>query len=128
MELQFIDGLIILAYLVSILAIGFFQRRRARRSKADYLLGGKRLPWYLLGLSNSSGMFGLSGTMWLVTIGFVYGLKSIWIPWLWPVFNQIFLMVHLSMWLKRSNATTGAGIILSSGCDWIWTGAGLSMK
>ena len=38
----------------------------------------------------------------------MYGLKSIWIPWLWPVFNQIFLMVYLSTWLRRSNALTGA--------------------
>jgi len=62
----------------------------------------------MLGLSNASGMFDISGTMWLVTLAFVYGLKSIWIPWLWPVFNQIFLMVFLSIWLRRSNATTGA--------------------
>jgi len=62
----------------------------------------------MLGLSNASGMFDISGTMWLVTIGFVYGLKSIWLPWLWPTFNQIFLMVYLSAWLRRSNVTTGA--------------------
>jgi Na+/proline symporter len=67
----------------------------------------------MLGVSNASGMFDISGTMWLVTLAFVYGLKSIWIPWLWPVFNQIFLMVFLSIWLRRSNATTGA--------EWIGT-------
>lgn len=77
------------------------------------MLGGNKLPWYMLGLSNASGMFDISGTMWLVTLGFVYGLKSIWIPWLWPVFNQVFLMVFLSAWLRRSNATTGA--------EWIQT-------
>ena len=44
----------------------------------------------------------------LVALCVVYGLKSIWIPWLWPVFNQVFLMVYLSMWLRRSNALTGA--------------------
>ena len=44
---------------------------------------------------------------------FVYGIKSAWIPWLWPVFNQIFLMVYLSKWLRRSKATTGA--------EWIGT-------
>jgi Na+/proline symporter len=71
----------------------------------------------MLGLSNASGMFDISGTMWLVTLGFVYGLKSIWIPWLWPVFNQIFLMVFLSIWLRRSNATTGA--------EWIQTRFGI---
>jgi Na+/proline symporter len=74
----------------------------------NYFLGGNTLPWYMLGLSNASGMFDISGTMWLVTLTFVYGLKSIWIPWLWPVFNQIFLMVFLSAWLRRSNVTTGA--------------------
>lgn len=66
------------------------------------------MPWYMLGLSNASGMFDISGTMWLVTIAFVYGIKSIWIPWVWPVFNQIFLMIFLSAWLRRSNVTTGA--------------------
>ncbi|HEX8355965.1 MAG TPA: sodium:solute symporter family protein, partial [Segetibacter sp.] len=39
---------------------------------------------------------------------FVYGFKSIWIPWLWPVFNQVFNMVFLAKWLRRSNADTGA--------------------
>ncbi len=67
----------------------------------------------MLGLSNASGMFDISGTMWLVGMMFVYGLKSIWLPWLWPVFNQIFLMVYLSAWLRRSNVTTGA--------EWIGT-------
>ena len=44
----------------------------------------------------------------MVTICFVYGFKSMWIVWLWPVFNQIFQMVYLSKWLRRSNASTGA--------------------
>lgn len=107
------DLLIILAYLISIVVIGLVLRKRAQRSKDDYLLGGKSIPWYMLGLSNASGMFDISGTIWLVTLLFVYGIKSAWIPWLWPVFNQIFLMVYLSKWLRRSNVTTGA--------EWIGT-------
>ncbi|MCG6949069.1 MAG: Na+:solute symporter [Acidobacteria bacterium] len=99
---------IIVFYLVAVTAIGFAMRRKAAKSVESYLLGGKDIPWYMLGLSNASGMFDISGTMWLVTIGFVYGLKSIWLPWLWPTFNQIFLMVFLSAWLRRSNVTTGA--------------------
>jgi len=108
MQLRPVDIAIILIYLSSTVFIGLWVRKKAMRSKDAYLLGGKQLPWYLLGLSNASGMFDISGTMWLVAIGFVYGLKSIFLPWLWPVFNQIFLMVYLSMWLRRSNVTTGA--------------------
>jgi len=108
MKLQLIDFIIILLYIVTITAIGFIMKKRAEQGEKEYLLGGNRLPWYMLGLSNASGMLDISGTMWLVTIGFIYGLKSIWIPWLWPVFNQIFLMVYLSLWLRRSGVTTGA--------------------
>ncbi len=106
--LQGLDIAIILAYLFGTIIIGLALRNKAQRSKDDYLLGGKDLPWYMLGLSNASGMFDISGTMWLVTLTFVYGLKSIWIPWLWPVFNQVFLMIFLATWLRRSQVTTGA--------------------
>lgn len=108
MKLQAIDILIIVAYLVVMVAIGWYFRKRASQSKENYLLGGKALPWYYLGLSNASGMFDISGTMWMVTLAFVYGLKSLWLPWLWPVFNQVFLMMYLAVWLRRSNVTTGA--------------------
>ncbi|ANI90264.1 sodium:solute symporter [Arachidicoccus ginsenosidimutans] len=108
MKLQLIDIIIILAYLLSMLVIGWTLRKRARLNKENYLLGGKSLPWYMLGLSNAGDMFDISGTMWLVSLCFVYGMKSIWIPWLWPVFNQVFMMMYLSKWLRRSNATTGA--------------------
>lgn len=108
MRLAPVDVLIILAYLVITVVIGLVLRKKAQESKNSYMLGGNELPWYMLGLSNASGMFDISGTVWLVTILFVYGLKSIWIPWLWPVFNQIFLMIFLSIWLRRSNVTTGA--------------------
>jgi Na+/proline symporter len=74
----------------------------------NYFLGGNAMPWYVLGISNASGMFDISGTMLLVYWMFIYGLKSVWIPWLWPTFNQIFLMVYLSSWLRRSKVMTGA--------------------
>ncbi len=119
MKLTAIDIIIIFAYLFSTVVIGLVLKKVAQKSKSNYMLGGNKLPWYLLGLSNASGMFDISGTMWLVTLLFVYGLKSIWIPWLWPVFNQVFLMVFLSIWLRRSKVTTGA--------EWINTRFGKSI-
>jgi len=108
MKLNPIDIAIIAAYLLSTIFIGLWYRKKARENKESYMLGGKSLPWYKLGLSDASDMFDISGTMWMVSLCFVYGMKSIWIPWLWPVFNQVFLMMYLSRWLRRSNAATGA--------------------
>ena len=108
MKLHLIDVLIIALYLVVMVVIGLMLKKRASKNLDSYFLGGKSLPFYMLGLSNASGMFDISGTMWMVYLAFVYGLKSLWIPWLWPVFNQVFLMVYLSAWLRRSNVLTGA--------------------
>lgn len=120
MRLHAIDIAILLSYLAAMVMIGWLLRKKARQNKESYLLGGKKLPWYLLGLSDASDMFDISGTMWMVALCFVYGMKSIWIPWLWPVFNQVFNMMFLAKWLRRSNANTGA--------EWLATRFGLSGK
>ena len=108
MELHPLDIFIIFAYIAATIGIGFWISKRASKNLGSYFLGGNEIKWYMLGLSNASGMFDISGTMWMVTLLFIYGLKSVWIPWLWPVFNQIFLMVFLSIWLRRSGVMTGA--------------------
>ena len=122
MHLHALDIAIIVAYLLSTVLIGYWVSHRASQSMQNYFLGGNKMPWYMLGISNASGMFDISGTMLLVYWMFVYGLKSVWIPWLWPTFNQIFLMVYLSSWLRRSKVMTGA--------EWIRTrfGTGLGAQ
>lgn len=120
MKLQLTDISIVVIYLITMLLIGIYFRKKARKNKESYLLAGKKLPWYMLGLSDASDMFDISGTMWMVALCFVYGFKSIWIPWLWPVFNQVFNMMFLAKWLRRSNADTGA--------EWLATRFGLKGK
>jgi Na+/proline symporter len=108
MHLHAVDVTIIVAYLALSVAVGYWVSRRATKDIRAYFLGGNTMPWYVLGVSDASGMFDIAGTMWLVSIMFIYGLKSLWLPWLWPVFNQVFLAVYLSKWLRRSDAMTGA--------------------
>jgi solute:Na+ symporter, SSS family len=108
MDLHPVDIAIIVLYMLSMVVVGFVVERRARSGIQNYFLGGNEIPWWVLSMSNAASMFDISGTIWLVTLLYVYGLKSVFIPWLWPVFNQIFLMVYLSVWLRRSGAMTGA--------------------
>ncbi len=108
MKLANLDIAIIVVYILLTIFIGYFLSKKASKNIKNYFLGGNKIPWYLLGVSNASGMFDITGTMWTVTILFVYGLKSVWLPWLWPVWNQVFLMMFLAVWLRRSNVMTGA--------------------
>ncbi|MES1189690.1 MAG: sodium:solute symporter family protein [Steroidobacter sp.] len=112
MNLPLLDICIVLAFICSTVFVGFWVSARASRDMNSYFLGGNQLKWYMLGLSNASGMFDISGTMWLVYLLFVYGVSSVFIPWLWPTFNQIFLMVFLATWLRRSGVMTGAEWII----------------
>jgi len=113
MSLNPLDYIIILGYLVLVVLIGVFLSNKAGKSLNQYFLGGNQIKWYFLGLSNASGMFDISGVMWSVTLLFVYGLKSAWIPWLWPVWNQVFIMIFLAIWIRRSNVMTGASWVLT---------------
>lgn len=108
MHLQLLDVSILLGYFIATILIGLWVSRRGSKDLDSYFLGGKSLPWYVLGVSDASGMFDISGTMVMVFWLFLYGLKSIWLPFVWPVFNQVFLMMFLSAWLRRSNVLTGA--------------------
>lgn len=88
MKFDWIDISIIASYIALSIFIGFWISKKAGKSLQNYFLGGNRLKWYYPGLSNGSGMFDVSGAAWTVTVFFVYGLKSVWIPWLWPVWNN----------------------------------------
>ncbi|MEG1544147.1 MAG: sodium:solute symporter, partial [Tannerellaceae bacterium] len=66
MKLHLIDVLIIALYLVVMVIIGLVLKKKASKNLDSYFLGGKSLPFYMLGLSNASGMFDISGTMWMV--------------------------------------------------------------
>jgi Na+/proline symporter len=117
--MHLVDQAIILLYLILVVVTGVVLSRRASRNMDNYFLGGRSVPWYFLGVSNASSMFDISGTMWLVYMVFVYGLKGIWMPWMWPTFNQVFFMVYIAIWVRRSNVLTGA--------EWITTRFGSGM-
>ena len=108
MKLQLIDLLIIGLYIFLSVFIGFWISRRKSKGMKDYFIGDNSMKWYWLGLSNSSGMFDVNAVSWRVALLIMYGIQSVWIPWVWPVWNQVFVMIFLSAWLRRSGAMTGA--------------------
>jgi SSS family solute:Na+ symporter len=111
--MDIIDLSIIIIYILITIGIGIWISRKASNGLDDYFLGGRSIKWYYLGLSNGSGMFDVSGTAWMVGILFLYGVKSFMLMWLWPIWNQIFVMMFLAVWIRRSNIMTGSEWILT---------------
>lgn len=111
--MDIIDVSIISVYILLTLFVGIWVSKKASKGLKSYFLGGNNIKWYFLGLSNGSGMFDVSGTAWMVGILFLYGLKSFMFMWLWPIWNQIFVMMFLAVWIRRSNIMTGSEWILT---------------
>tara|TARA_R110000868_G_scaffold29813_3_gene110688 strand:+ start:6020 stop:7897 length:1878 start_codon:yes stop_codon:yes gene_type:complete len=111
--MDIIDLSIIFLYIFLTIGVGIWISKKASKGLDHYFLGGKSIKWYYLGLSNGSGMFDISGTAWMVGILFLYGVKSFFFMWLWPIWNQIFIMMFLAVWIRRSNIMTGSEWILT---------------
>ncbi|UAB85762.1 Na+:solute symporter [Zunongwangia sp. SCSIO 43204] len=111
--MHIVDVIIIVLYILLTLGVGVWVSKKASKGLDSYFLGGKTIKWYYLGLSNGSGMFDVSGTAWMVGILFLYGVKSFMFMWMWPIWNQVFVMMFLAVWIRRSKVMTGSEWILT---------------
>ncbi len=103
-----IDLTIIILYLILMALVGWWVAKKASRSAESYFLAGKSLPWWVIGVAHGSSGVDITGTMWFVMMLYIYGLKAVWLLWVWPLFSVIFRMVYLGTWVRRSNVLTGA--------------------
>jgi solute:Na+ symporter, SSS family len=108
MQLSWIDQLIVVLYLATIMAIGFAMKRKAAKGMSSYFLGGRQLPWWALAMSGSSSYFDITGTMWIVSTFIALGLKGMWVHMLWGFPITAFYLAYMGKWIRRSDAMTGA--------------------
>jgi Na+/proline symporter len=106
--MTFIDFAIVAIYFIVVITLGFWYRKRASRNLESYFLGEKRLPWWALAMSGSVSNFDITGTMWIVSILFVLGMKSMWHHWMWGFLMGAFFLAYMGKWVRRSNVMTAA--------------------
>ena len=103
-----LDLTIITFYLLLMAFVGWWVSKKASRSAESYFLAGKSLPWWVIGVAHGSSGVDITGTMWFVMMLYIYGVKAVWLLWVWPLFSVIFRMMYLGTWVRRSNVLTGA--------------------
>jgi len=103
-----IDKFVIAAYFAVVIGLGFWYRKRASRDLDSYFLGGKRLHWLALAMSGSVSNFDITGTMWIVSLLFVLGMRSMWNHWMWGWMMGAFFLAYMGKWVQRSRVMTGA--------------------
>ena len=76
-SLALIDYIIIIGYLGLSLALGLIMSRRASSSLDHYYLGGRKMPWYLLGVVGMTTWFDLTGTMIITSFLYMLGPRGL---------------------------------------------------
>ncbi|MCC6487337.1 MAG: hypothetical protein IT364_07540 [Candidatus Hydrogenedentes bacterium] len=103
-----IDIVVVIIYLALVITLGTMVKRKAARNIGSYFLGERQLPWWALAMSGSSSYFDITGTMWIVSLFVVMGLKGFWVQWIWGFIIPVFYMAYMGKWIRRSGVMTGA--------------------
>ena len=103
-----IDYAIVLLYFSVVIGLGFWYQKRASRNLGAYFLGDKNIHWLALAMSGAVSNFDITGTMWIISILFVLGMKSMWHHWMWGFLMGAFFMSYMGKWVRRSNVMTAA--------------------
>ena len=105
MILATIDWIIISIFFVIVLGIGWWASRTAGDSTEEFFLGGRDMPWWLLGVSMVACTFS-ADTPNLVT-GFVResGVAKNWAWWAFLITGMVTVFIYARLW-RKSNINT----------------------
>lgn len=104
-----LDLSIVVIYLLIMMVMGILLRKRASRGMDSYFLGNKEMPWWMLAFSGSISNFDITGTMWIVSLIYLIGVRSMWVHWMWGAYSMpVISMVFMGRWIRRANVMTQA--------------------
>ncbi|MDH5598138.1 MAG: Na+:solute symporter [Cyclobacteriaceae bacterium] len=105
MALTTLDWVIVGIFFVIVLSIGYIASRTAGKNTSEFFLGGRGMPWWLLGISMVACTFS-ADTPNLVT-GMVRedGIAKNWAWWAFLITGMVTVFIYARLW-RRSNVMT----------------------
>ncbi|MDH7599481.1 MAG: Na+:solute symporter [Sedimentisphaerales bacterium] len=105
MVLQTIDWVIIALYFAVTLAVGLLFSARAGRSSSEFFLGGRSMPWWLLGASMVATTFSTDTPNLVTDIVRTHGVSGNWLWWTFLLTGMLTVFVYAKLW-RRSEVLT----------------------
>jgi solute:Na+ symporter, SSS family len=93
LELNVLDYVAIVGFLICLSLVGYFAGRGETASSTDYFLAGKRLPWYVVGSSLVASVLSTEHLVGMVGWALLYGVSTG--MWIWALVTDITLLVFL---------------------------------
>jgi SSS family solute:Na+ symporter len=105
MQLDWIDWIIIALFFIVTMAIGLLVSKSSGSSSAEYFLGGRKMPWWLLGVSMVATTFSADTPNLVTDIVRNNGVAGNWAWWAFLLTGMLTVFVYARLW-RRSGITT----------------------
>ncbi len=105
MGLNSIDWLLIVLFLVLSLSIGLIYRRRGSGNMSDFFLGGRKLPWFVAGISMVATTFAADTPLAVTELVAKYGISGNWIWWNMLIGGMLTVFFFARLWRKANILT-----------------------
>jgi SSS family solute:Na+ symporter len=103
------DYAILIGFLGLTLIVGVWMTRRASGGLEQYFLGGRSMPWWLLGIAGMTGWFDLTGTMIITSFLYMLGPQGLYIEFRGGAGLVLaFMLAYTAKWHRRSGCMTAA--------------------
>ena len=105
MQLAMLDFLVIGGVLLTILLIGMAAGRKGSGSADDFFLGGRNMPWWLLGTSMVATTFSADTPNLVTDLVRQQGVSGNWAWWAFLLTGMVTVFVYARLW-RRSGVLT----------------------
>jgi SSS family solute:Na+ symporter len=108
MKLQLLDWLVVFGFLAGSLAVGLAVSRRAGSSASEFFLSGRKMPWWLLGISMVATTFSTDTPNLVADIVRTGGVAGNWVWWAFLLTGMVTTFIYARLW-RRSGVDTDVG-------------------
>jgi Na+/proline symporter len=108
LTLSWLDALIIVVFLTSVVLVGSWSARRAGQDTESFFLSGRNMPWWLLGVSMVACTFSCDTPNLITEIVRLNGVAGNWVWWAFLLTGMLTVFVYAGLW-RRSGLDTDLG-------------------
>lgn len=105
-----LDYIVIAVYFGITLSLGLALSRKAGRSMEEFFLGGRKLPWWLSGISMVATTFAADTPLAVTGIVALSGISGNWVWWSFAASGMLTVVFFSRLW-RRAGVLTDAELI-----------------
>ena len=105
MQLETLDWIFIIAYFFTVIAVGLLVVRVAGKDSGQFFLGGRQMPWWLLGFSMVATTFSTDTPNLVTDIVRQNGVAGNWVWWAFLITGMVTVFLFAKLW-RRSEVLT----------------------